>query len=402
MTAAKDESPGRVASLFRPVLDRLPGAARRPLAVLALVLLAVLLRRAVVHAFAWPYLFGAWVIDRIGLDEGHLLEVLVPWFFELIWLALIAQVAVSIAVQWRAERRADRGIRLFERAHGAEIAELERRIDLAPGLIDEIENEAARIDLSVAAIDHGLLVPGAVELGEQDEFGSGHVGVAHRALMAQLADPGLDVTALRAQLVALRASAGADVDAVLDAGQEDLDRLAVLEDQREQARTAGSEAAGGGATVHLDPTGAGASASVIVPVEQGDLLLDAPTRVMETVWGRSAERAARTVWDGVQASLEAGEHVEAVFRVKRKRPPLDVVVVTDRRLLAYDVTSAAAGPTPVHVLPLASIGAVRIVGFMEVVELRITGADGLVLGPLGHTADRDLVQWALRPRGGRA
>lgn len=413
-----------------PRPDAATGTERRRLlagaAVLAVVLTVVTgaLTQVVVHAFAWPALTGGWLAEQVGFDAGSPAHTVGRWAGQVPWMLALGALMVSILRQWWGERAASTAARAFEDAHCDELAQLTARVEAAPGLIDAIEAEVARAHATAQALGADAWAAGAVvsrlpvrlvverpgdgfslhdvedgELAvraadlrftgtgagegstsvqawhhttlklyrEPNRLLLGHTGVArpdgipagvraiepvldHLEVLLELARGDVDPFTARQRLVHLAERGAREIDQILDGGEADLARIDALEALRP----------GGDETV--------------------------PVPLVTTVWGQGAQKAAGATISVVLAQLKPREVVQFVVRVRSPRGGPDLVLATDRRVLALSTTRVAEEGMVVSV-PRLQVSEVVVGERTRALSLHLADDRDVTLGRLRSAED---------------
>ena len=65
----------------------------------------------------------------------------------------------------------------------------------------------------------------------------------------------------------------------------------------------------------------------------------------QVIWGRKIDKKAEALRSALEARLQGGEHLVAVFTVNQLRPMADLLIITDQRLLQADKAKPPPRPT---------------------------------------------------------
>lgn len=393
------------------------------LVALVVAIVSGALDQVILHAVAWPALTGGWIADQLGFDSGSPAHTVGRWAAQIPWMLAVGALAVSILRQWFRERAASAATRAFEDAHAAELADLAARVDAAPARIDAIEAEVARAQATAQALGADAWAAGAVvtrlpvrlvverpadgftlhavedgELAvraadlrftgslagespatqvwehttlklhrEPTRLLLGHTRLVRPdgipagvqaiepvldqlEVLLDLARGDVDPFTARQRLVQLAEVGTGEIDRILDRGEADLARLDELEALRP----------GGDAAV--------------------------PASLAATVWGHGAQKAAAGTIAAALAHLKPREAVEYVVRVRGVRGGPDLVLATDRRVLALSTARIADEGVLVSV-PRVQVAEVAVGERTRTLTLRLLDGREVTLGRLRSSED---------------
>jgi hypothetical protein len=120
-----------------------------------------------------------------------------------------------------------------------------------------------------------------------------------------------------------------------------------------------------------------------------------PARVERSIpagvtFGHKAEPVLNKAWAGVSAYLADDEDVVLAVRVNKISPAVDLLLLTDMRLLACG-TGLRPNQRPPFDIPLDSIDSIDVSGIMDKVTVRLRDGSATVVGSLQSAKDKDLV-----------
>lgn len=412
-----------------PSPERSVGPGRtRVLVAVALVALVVAivsgaLDQVILHAVAWPALTGGWIADQLGFESGSPAHTVGRWVGQIPWMLAVGALVASILRQWLRERAASAATRAFEDAHGVELADLAARIDAAPAAIDAIEAEMARAHATAQALGADAWAAGAVvsrlpvrlvverpaEGFALHEVEDGELAVRAADLRFTGSDSGenpitqvwehatlkLHREPTRLLLGHTRLARPDGIPAGVQAIEPVLDQLEVLLDL---ARGDVDPFTARQRLVQLAETGAGEIDRILdrgeadlARIDELEALrpggdADAPASLVATVWGQGAQKAAAGSITAALAHLKPREVVEYVVRVRGARGGPDLVLATDRRVLAFSGRSVADEGVLVS-LPRVQVAEVALGERTRTLTLRLLDGRELTLGRLRSAED---------------
>ena len=106
---------------------------------------------------------------------------------------------------------------------------------------------------------------------------------------------------------------------------------------------------------------------------------------------------ATALISAVRARLEEGERLYCILAICKIAPPLEVLMVTDRRVLAEDRADLARTDKDWSVqLVAADVDRIEVTGFMDNVKFVLANGDDLKVGNLWDADDEETLRAAVR------
>ena len=410
---------------------------------------------AVCLVFAWPFLLGAWISEKLGAENPSTTRTVVGWIFESVWLALILLVAAAVLVETVKERRHRARVDAYYAEHGAELAELVQVLDTGPHVSAMLTELLGEMDSSAGLLSGSEPTSFGTPLGRaparlvaprvplrgmppvQTAVDDGYVTVTGEAVQfsgeakstrwlhkkttnRRRTDQRLLIdVSTRATVMGIESPEPAldyvDVLTEYAMGVADRDEAverlrtlrgevqALVDDWEEHLAVCADRLAVLGAAA---PVLEGSSSPDPGPDESGGVGDPGPLRALPEVqvtsppppggakWSPRTERAFRGAAPAFRNWLAPDERLVAVIRVNKIFPALSLLAVTDQRVIACDSSPPTDADPPVS-LARSSIVDVEVSGFMDAVAISTT--DGAVhkLGSIMDSEDVELFKHAL-------